>query len=503
MQFKKLLEYSKRLKSEASRNAKIEIITQFLNGLGSKEADSGVHFIAGHLPQGKINIGWKYLSELLKLPSKSGKSLVLNDIHISMDKVSKASGKKKIEILKPIFELLNNEERKYLISLIFSEAQQGAGELIVKTAIARYFDINDDEIEQLYLHNPDLGSLFAQLKVQGKSAIEQISIQLFKPVKPMLAQVSESIEEVIRELDQAAVEYKLDGVRIQVHRNEDEVRIFSRNLKDMTIHFPDLVSLIKEIPAKRFILDGEAIALDEHHKIVPFQILARRTTRKRDIERTMEDIPVFPQYFDIIFIDDQDLTSLSYEDRYRALNDLIKDKAHLAARTLPVNPAVARQFFDQSIQSGNEGIVIKSLDSSYRPGKRGKHWFKIKRVNTIDCVILAAEWGYGRRTGWLSNLHLGIYDETKTKFLMVGKTFKGLTDNMLKWLTENLPRIAVHKDRWTVYVKPQVVVEIAYNDVLKSPRYDSGVALRFARVKRIREDKNSTEINTILDIVNA
>ncbi len=501
MQFKRLFEYSEQLKSVSSRNAKIEIITKFLDEIALSEAGFSVHYIAGHIPQGKINIGWKYLSELKNVIRRSGKSPQLHEVDAALDRAKNTSGRKKIDVLKPIFELLNKEERVYLISLIFGETQQGAGELIVKNAIAYYFDVEDDAIEQAYLHNPDIGNLFIKLKRQGKNVIDKMGIQLFRPVKPMLAQVSESIENTISEMGEVAVEYKLDGVRIQVHRNDDDIRVFSRNLKDMTSHFPDLVDTIKKLPVKRFILDGEAIAVDEERRIVPFQILARRTTRKKDIDEIMRDIPVLPQYFDILYVDEQDLTSLPYRKRYRILYDLVRDKDQLVARISPAKPEVAKKFFNDSINAGNEGIVVKSIESSYHPGKRGKHWFKIKKVNTIDCVILAAEWGYGRRTGWLSNLHLGVYDEKRSRYLMVGRTFKGLTDNMLKWFTENLPKIAVHKDRWTVYVKPQVVVEIAYNDVQKSSKYDSGVALRFARVKKIREDKQPTEINSILDIV--
>ena len=500
MKFEELFAYSRRIRTESSRNAKIEIIQEYLSKLEPAETRFGVHYISGHLPQGKINVGWKYLSELFQAPFKRGKSLALNDINNAIDNAAKAKGKQKIDVLKQVFEKLNEEERKYLAALINAEAQQGAGEGLVKSAIAKYFKIDDQTIEQVYLRSPDLGELFTGFKNNGAKIIDRINISLFRPVKPMLAQVSESVEETIRQLDEAAIEFKLDGVRIQVHRRDDEVRIFSRNLKDMTDHFPDLVERVRKIPVKRCILDGEAAAFNPDGSIVPFQVLAKRTTRKKDIEIVMKDIPVVPQFFDVLFIDDQDLTVLSYKERYQILRDIIRDKSQLAVRSLPKSTTAAREFFERSVRAGNEGIVIKALASSYHAGKRGKHWFKIKHINTIECVILAAEWGYGRRTGWLSNLHLGIYDENRTRYLMVGKTFKGLTDDMLKWLTENLPGIAVHKDRWTVYVRPQVVVEIAYNDVQKSPKYDSGIALRFARVKRIRKDKGPTEINTILDI---
>lgn len=213
-----------------------------------------------------------------------------------------------------------------------------------------------------------------------------------------------------------------------------------------------------------------------------------------------DKVPVLPHFFDILYYNGDDLTSKQYRERWKLLNEMIRTKDYIAMRTLPRNKRSAKRFLEKSVARGNEGVMVKLLDSPYRPGKRGKFWLKIKRTHTVDCVILAAEWGHGRRRGWLSNLHLGVLDETQTKFLMVGKTFKGLTDAMLAWLTKNLPRYKVHEDSWTVYVKPEVVVEIAFNEVQKSPKYDSGVALRFARVKRIRDDKKPSEINTITDL---
>lgn len=500
MKLKELLKYSQRIKEESSRNGKVEIIKEYLKKLKQNEAYFGVHYIAGRLPQGRMNLAWKGLSELLKVSLIVGKTPLLEEIDRTMDEVQRNRGKTKYEVLKPLFSRLTKEEREYLLSLIFGEAQQGAGEGVVKLAIAQHFGLSENDIEDAYLHNPDLGKLFQHLLIKGKKAIKEVGIRLFRPVKPMLAQVSESIEDVLNELDEAAIEYKLDGVRIQVHKDREKVRIFSRNLKDRTLHFPELVSIVKKLPADCFIIDGEAIALDRKGRIVPFQILARRTTRKKDIEKVMKDIPVQPQFFDILYLENEDLTPLTYRERFRVLTDIVRDENHRAARTLPKNVNKAQGFFEQAIQAGNEGVVIKGLESPYRPGKRGKHWFKIKHTHTVDCVILAAEWGYGRRKGWLSNIHLGVLDETKTKYLMVGKTFKGLTDKMLQWMTDTLPQYKVHEDRSTVYVRPAIVVEITFNEVQASPRYDSGFSLRFARVKQFRKDKSPQDINTIIDL---
>jgi DNA ligase-1 len=403
-------------------------------------------------------------------------------------------------VLTGLFENLTSSEREYLVSLVIGEAQQGAGEGIIKIAIARFFNVSTNDIDQAYLYNPDLGSLFMYLLNKGGNAIKKIAIRIFRPVKPMLAQVSESIDDIMLEYGDVVVEQKLDGVRIQVHKHHASVKIFSRNLKDITQHFPEIVSMAKSLPTDTFILDGEAIGVGKNGRVVPFQVLAQRTTRKKEIEKMMKKIPVVPKFFDVLYRNKEDITQHPYVERSKILKDIVKTEDYIATHCVSKTSGDANAFFINEVQKGNEGIVVKLVDSPYSPGRRGKNWFKIKKTYTVDCVVLAAEWGYGRREGWLSNLHLGVLDETKTKYLMVGKTFKGLTDQMLRWFTDTLPKYKVHETKWTMYVKPHVVVEIAFNEVQKSHRYDSGVALRFARVKKIRDDKKPDEVNTILDL---
>jgi DNA ligase-1 len=498
--FRVMVEYSDRVRNSSARNAKVGIIKEFLGKLTHKDAVIGVNYMTGKLRQGKLNIAWKGLSELLYVSMLTSRSPNLLQVDDYLQKAHTASGSEKIETLKPLFARLNKRERHYLIALIVGEVQQGAGEGLVKFAVAQFFDLSDEEIEKAYLQKPDIAELFAYLYDQGKEAVGRLGIKIFSPVKPMLARIGESLDDLVSESVEYALEYKLDGIRIQVHRKGDEVKIFSRHLKNITSHFPELVTTARRLPLDSFILDGEAIGIDREGRPVPFQILARRTTRKKGIAEMQRQVPVLPQYFDVLYIADEDLTSRAYVERVKILNDLVREGKHRAARMEPVSKDDARKFYEQSLQRGNEGVMVKLLESEYRPGKRGNLWFKIKGAHTVDCVILAAEWGHGRRHGYLSNLHLGILDETKTKYLMVGKTFKGLTDKMLQWLTDNLPRYQVHADRWAVYVKPTVVVEIAFNEVQKSPKYESGIALRFARVKKIRTDKTSQEINTIVDL---
>lgn len=501
MLFKNLVEYSDKITKVSSRNAKIDLIVSFLQKLNRKEAEIGVQFISGSIRQGKLNITWQGLHQLLNTAaSSSKKSPQLTEVDHYCDQTKSARGHQKIQILSSLFSRLTQRERKYLVSLIVGDVQQGAGEGLVRLAIARYFKLQDSDIEYASMRKPDVGKLFLYLSEKGTTTIRDLGIQLLSPVKPMLAEIAQSIDDVFDEYTDFAIEYKFDGVRIQVHKQGDEVKIFSRHLKDITLHFPELIGIAQKLPMKECILDGEAVGIGKDKRPLPFQILARRTTRKKDIAVMRHKIPVMPLFFDILYCNGTDLTSQQYQERWRVLNEMIGKKDYVATRILPKNKGSAETFLEKSVARGNEGIMVKMLDSPYRPGRRGKFWLKIKRAHTVDCIILAAEWGHGRRRGWLSNLHLGVLDETKTKFLMVGKTFKGLTDKMLIWLTTNLPRYKVHEDSWTVYVKPAIVVEIAFNEIQKSPRYESGIALRFARVKRIREDKKPHDINTIVDL---
>ncbi len=501
MLFNRLVEYSRQVRNVSSRNAKIDIITAFLGELDKEEAEIGVNYISGSVRQGRLNLAWKGLSELIHVNLiQPVRSPDLREVDEFLNMTKSARGRSKIEVLKTLFMRLSTQEREYLVMLIVGDVQQGAGEGLVKKALAQFFDTDDSAIEYAYMHEPNIGKLFEYVLRKGKAGIQNLGMQIFSPVRPMLAQTAESIEEVFRECSDFALEHKLDGIRIQIHKKGDCVKIFSRHLKDITVHFPELVDNAKTLPVDETILDGEAIGIGRDGQPLPFQLLAKRTTRKKDINGIRKSIRVIPQFFDVLYKEGYDYTSLPYRERWEILNDMIMNKQFLTQRMLPRSKVQGKTFFEDALNRGREGVMVKLLDSHYKAGKRGKLWFKVKRANTIDCVILAAEWGHGRRTGWLSNLHLGILDETQSKFLMVGKTFKGLSDDMMRWLTEHLQRIKVHEDTWTVYVKPEIVVEIAFNEVQTSPKYDSRVALRFARVKTIRHDKKPYEINTILDL---
>jgi len=311
----------------------------------------------------------------------------------------------------------------------------------------------------------------------------------------MLASPVEGGDEAIDRLGEAGWEYKIDGARIQVHKDGEEIRIFTRHLKEVTESVPEIICLARQFPMDKAIFEGEAIALREDRRPLPFQTTMRRFGRIQDVESVQREIPLKPFFFDLLYVDGQSILDVPYSKRFEQLTERMPSE-HLIPRIVTADEAKVRDFLLQSLKAGHEGLMAKGLDSPYVAGQRGFLWLKIKPAQTLDLVILAAEWGHGRRKGWLSNLHLGARDEESGEFVMLGKTFKGLTDEMLQWQTKKLLELEAGRDEWTVYVRPELVVEIAFNDIQESPRYPGGLALRFARVKSFREDKSPSEADT-------
>jgi DNA ligase-1 len=330
---------------------------------------------------------------------------------------------------------------------------------------------------------------------EGGAALERIRPQLFTPVKPMLAEPVDDIDRAVETLGEAAYEFKFDGARVQVHKSGDEVRIYSRHLNEVTDSLPELSELACRLDAQELILEGEALGFDPEGRPLRFQDFMRRFRRKN--LSGFEGLPVRAFFFDLILRDGDSLFDLPYRDRRALLEDLAGKEAEVTPSLITSSPKEAHRFFERSIEAGHEGLIAKAPGSRYRFGARGKDWLKIKRVETLDLVVIAADWGYGRRKGWLSNYHLACMGERPGELLTLGKTFKGLTDDQFKWMTERLLSLEVERDRGTVYVRPEVVVEVASNEIQESPNYDSGFALRFARIKRIRKDKPVREIDGI------
>jgi len=381
-----------------------------------------------------------------------------------------------------------------LSGLLTGELRQGALEGIMAEAIAKASGLSPERVRRAAMMAGDITRVARSALEQGEAGLAQYDVQLFRPIQPMLAQSADDVPEALASIGEAALEYKMDGARVQVHKSGDDVTIYSRSLKDVTPAIPDVVELVRAMPAHDLILDGEVISLLPDGRPQPFQITMRRFGRKLEVERMRQELPMTPFWFDLLYLNGTRLLDESQTRRFSALSELSRE--HLIPHTVTNDAQAADEFLEQALARGHEGIMAKAIDAKYAAGARGQSWVKVKRARTLDLVILAAEWGNGRRKGWLSNLHLGARDTQKGGFAMLGKTFKGLTDEMLAWQTKELLRLEIGRDNYTVHVKPELVVEIAFNEIQVSPRYVSGLALRFARVKRYRTDKTASEADT-------
>jgi DNA ligase-1 len=352
-------------------------------------------------------------------------------------------------------------------------------------------------VRQAAMYSGSLGELARAALEEGAAGLVRFSLRVLSPVAPMLANAAEDVGEALERMGEAAFEYKIDGARVQVHKAGDEVRVFTRQLQDVTARVPEVVEEVRSLPARELVLEGETIGLRPDGRPQPFQVTMRRFGRSKGVEAARRELPLSSYYFDCLLLDGEGpLVGAPYSERIQKLARIVP-ASQLLPRIVTTDHDAAREFLRRSLDAGHEGLMAKSLQAPYVAGQRGFHWLKLKSARTLDLVILAVEWGSGRRQGWLSNLHLGARDAESGRFVMLGKTFKGLTDEMLRWQTEKLLSLAVEKDEWVVRVRPELVVEIAFSDLQESPRYPAGLALRFARVKRYRPDKPAAEADTL------
>ena len=347
------------------------------------------------------------------------------------------------------------------------------------------------------MYSKNLGAVARAALEEGTERLARFQLELFVPAFPMLAQTAADPAEALRILGgEAAFEWKMDGARIQVHKMSDEVRIYTRSLNEVTGAVPEIVAAVRALAAKTLVLDGEAIAFDAAERPRPFQITMRRFGRKLNVEALRAELPIRAFFFDCLYLNGKSLADRPTLERVQALAEAVPAPLRVP-RLVTASESEASAFYDAAIEAGHEGLMAKSLTAPYEAGNRGSSWLKIKRAHTLDLIVLAAEWGHGRRTGKLSNLHLGAVDPATGEYVMLGKTFKGLTDATLEWQTQALLARETHRDQWTVYVRPELVVEIAFSDLQASPRYPGGLALRLARVKRYRSDKSAEEADTL------
>jgi DNA ligase-1 len=493
-----VVETSGRIAATSKRLEKIELLATLLRQLHPDEAGIVVAFLSGRTRQGKIGVGYRSLHEAFGGGTESP-SLEILDVDRKLDAISATAGRgsaqQRSTLLRELFAAATEAEQRFLSGLLTGELRQGALEGIMVEGVAKAAAIPVERVRRAAMMAGDIVPVASVALVHGERGLEQYRVQLFRPVQPMLAQSADDVDEALAELGEAALEYKMDGARVQVHRSGDEVVVFTRGMNDVTVAAPEIVEAVRALPAKDLILDGEVLSLQPNGRPQPFQVTMRRFGRKLDVEQMRSKLPLSPFLFDLLYADGGSLMEEPQSRRFAELSKLVPDGL-LIPQVVTSSATEAGDFLRQALEKGHEGIMAKALQAPYAAGSRGASWLKVKQARTLDLVILAAEWGNGRRQGWLSNLHLGARDTEKGGFAMLGKTFKGLTDEMLKWQTQELLRLEIGRDAYTVYVEPKLVAEIAFNEIQVSPRYASGLALRFARVKRYRPDKSAGESDT-------
>jgi DNA ligase-1 len=485
----------------ASRLKKVERLAASLALLTPDEVPVAVAYLSGTLPHGSIGVGWAALRELppAKEPSPV---LQLLEVHEALGRIQQLSGpgsqaKRRTE-LRELFLLATEREQRFLRGLLMGEVRQGALEGVMVDAVARASGVPAPEIRRAAMVAGDLGAVARAAIAGGPDALTAFHLSVMTPVQPMLAQSAEDVETAFERIRPASVEWKLDGARLQIHRDGEEVRAFTRNLADVTDRVPEIVSAVRGLPIASAIFDAEAIALRDGGRPHPFGVTMSRfgSRSRKDLTEIRRDYPLSSLAFDVLHLDGDDLLDMPAAERFAVLDDRLPEEQRVP-RIVTDDAAAAERFFEDALARGHEGVMVKDLDAPYEAGRRGTGWLKVKRATTLDLVVLAAEWGHGRRQGWLSNLHLGARDRATGGFVMLGKTFKGMTDELLAWQTERLQQLETHREGITVHVRPELVVEVAFEGLQPSPRYPGGLALRFARIKGYRPDKRPEDADTI------
>ncbi|MEM2876399.1 MAG: ATP-dependent DNA ligase [Candidatus Bathyarchaeia archaeon] len=540
--FKNLVSLCNRLEKESSRSLKIDLVSSFLKDVSEIDIEHVVYLLLGKtFPEwdGRtLDVSWGILSSVIKRvcsvddstlieavnetgdlgaateivlrdrrvrrqKSLMNKELTIVDVKRSLEALAELVGERSRErkerFLEGLLSSAEPDEAKYIVKIMLGEMRTGFNEGLMESAISKAFKVDEEAVRRAVMLTGDLGEVAKEAKLYGIDGVKSIKIMFFRPIKPMLAQNADSLSDAIKMHDgKTALEFKLDGVRVQIHKLDNNVKIFSRRLTDVTSIFPEVRDVVKmRLRANNAVVEGEVIALGNDGAPLPFQYLMRRFRRNCRFGEAFKGIWVNLFLFDALLLNGEVLIDLPYTERRKRLSEVcagIPLTKQLVTRDLKQ----AREFFEEAVKQGHEGVIAKNLDSRYVPGVRGKNWLKVKKtLDPLDLVIIAAEYGYGRRHRWLSDYYLAARSEEDGKFYVVGKTFKGLTDKEMAELTDVLEEISVRREARRVYVKPKVVAEVLYNEIQKSPKYESGLALRFARISRIRYDKDISSIDTI------
>jgi DNA ligase-1 len=492
------------VQATSKRRQKVGLLADCLRAAGS-DVEICVAYLCGEVRQRKLGVGYSTLRSAVPTHAAAEPSLKLGEVDAEFEALSLIEGSgSKAERGRRLHALLARataDEQRFLFGLITGELRQGALEGVLVDAVASAAQVPAEELRRALMFAGDLPKVATRALVGKSAALSEFGLQLFQPLRPMLAQTSADLREALSEIGEASAEYKLDGARVQIHKHDDEVKVYSRQLNEVTGAVPEIVELARSVPARTLVLDGEAIALDRAGRPLPFQVTMRRFGRKLDVAEQRDKLPLSVFLFDVLHKDGQDLVDHGYAERLEQLMTVAPDASAGPWRSVPklLRPSEHElaSFTQSALAAGHEGVMLKALDSAYQAGRRGAAWLKLKPVQTLDLVVLGAEWGSGRRKGWLSNLHLGARDPKTGGFVMLGKTFKGLTDELLRYQTAELLAREIGRDAHTVYVKPELVVEIACDGLQQSPHYPGGLALRFARVKRYRTDKTAESADTI------
>jgi DNA ligase-1 len=493
MKLQEVVSASSAVAATSSRLKKISTLADLFGHVPPNEIPIAVGFLTGWPRQGKLGVGWAGVSRARECEPATVATLDLRDVDNTFDRLQNTTGKnsgaERARILTDLFSRATADEQSFLASLIIGEVRQGALEGVLLEGIAKASGLTGDKVRRAAMMAGDLGVVAQVALSEGEAGLAKYQLEVFRPVQPMLADSAETVADAMSDAGVVSVEWKLDGARIQVHRRDDRVAIYTRNLNDVTDALPEVVEAVRNLPARELVLDGEVIALMADGKPHSFQTTMRRFGRD-------SDLPLNAFFFDVLLHDGDSIIDDPLSSRLERLDQVIPDALRVP-RIITANLDDAVRFQTDALAIGHEGVMVKTLSAPYAAGRRGSAWLKVKQARTLDLVVLAVEWGSGRRKGWLSNIHLGARDPKTGEFVMLGKTFKGMTDEILKWQTEQFLAREVRRDGHIVYVRPELVVEIAFNEVQHSPHYPGGVALRFARVKGYRPDKKPEEADTI------
>ncbi|QDI72403.1 ATP-dependent DNA ligase [Streptomyces calvus] len=500
MLLSRLARVSQEVAATSARTRKIELLAELFREAEPDDVPIVIPYLAGRLPQGRLGVGWKVLGR--PVAPAAAPTLTVREVDALLTELGKVSGPgsqaERARLVGALLGASTEDEQRFLFGLLTGEVRQGALDAVAVEGLARATGAPPAEVRRAVMLAGSLQTVAGALLADGPGALERFRLTVGRPVLPMLAHSASSVAEAVEKLGACAVEEKLDGIRVQVHRDSDTVRVHTRTLDDITDRLPEVTAAARGLEGERFILDGEVISFDDEGRPRSFQETAGRVGSRVDVATAAREVPVSPVFFDVLSVDGRDLLDLPLTERHAELARLVPEPMRVR-RTLVSGPGdvgAAEAFLTETLERGHEGVVVKGLDAAYSAGRRGASWLKVKPVHTLDLVVLAAEWGHGRRTGKLSNLHLGART-ADGGFAMLGKTFKGLTDAMLTWQTGRLRELAVDESGHVVTVRPELVVEIAYDGLQRSTRYPAGVTLRFARVVRYREDKRPEEADTV------